>query len=134
MAKTQHRILVVDDEPDVASTLAVIFQSRNYETATALSGEEGIEIARSFLPDCIVCDIVMEKKMNGIDAAMVIQGLLPECKVVFLSGDVAYQDLQGRNLLASARESGLVFDVLQKPVLPRELLDRISEILLTTKH
>ena len=58
MLSKKLRILVVDDEPDLASTL-IIFKSHNYQTATAFSGEEAIEVACRFQPDCIVTDVVM---------------------------------------------------------------------------
>jgi len=40
MLNKSHKILVVDDERAIASTLATILEHRGYETATAYSGEE----------------------------------------------------------------------------------------------
>jgi CheY-like chemotaxis protein len=120
----KHRILVVDDERAIASTLASIFQSQSYETATAYSGEEAVQVACSFHPDFIVSDVMMGA-MNGIDAAMAILHTLPQCKVLFISGNAAYRDLLG-----DARARGFDFEILQKPVSPRELLARISQVLL----
>jgi CheY-like chemotaxis protein len=125
MLKKAHKILVVDDDQVIASTLAIILRSRSYETATAFSGEEAIEVALSFQPDCIVSDIMMGK-MNGIEAAMTILGVQPQCKVLFISGNAAYRDLVGRDLLIDARAQGLNFEVLQKPVPPIDLLGRLS--------
>jgi len=121
MLSKKRRILVVDDEPDIASTLATIFRSRSYETATALSGEEAVEVASSFQPDCIVSDITMGA-MNGVDAAIAILGMLPKCKVLLVSG-TAYRDL-----LTDARAKGFNFEILQKPVPPPELLAEIERI------
>ena len=119
----KHKILVVDDEPDLASTLATILRSHNYEAATANSGEEAVLLASSFQPDCVLSDVMMGA-MNGIEAAMVILDSLPRCKVLFVSGIATHRDL-----LVNARAKGFNFEVLQKPVPPVELLARISEVL-----
>ena len=128
MLSKKPRILVVDDEPDLASTLAIIFKSHHYITATAFSGEEAIEVACRFQPDCIVTDVVMGG-MNGIESAIVILSALPKCKVLFISGNADFRDLHGRDLLKNAREQGIEFEVLQKPVPPPELLKRVSLLL-----
>jgi CheY-like chemotaxis protein len=118
----KHRILVVDDERAIASTLATIFESQNYETATAFSGEEAVQVAGLFHPDFIVSDVMMGA-MSGIEAAIAILGVQPECKVLFISGSAAYWDLFG-----DARAKGFNFEVLQKPVAPPELLTKISQV------
>ena len=41
---------MVDDDLDIASTLAVIFKSHKYDTATAHSGEQAIQVACYFNP------------------------------------------------------------------------------------
>jgi CheY-like chemotaxis protein len=128
MLNRKHKILVVDDDLNIASTLAVIFKSHRYDTATANSGEEAIEVAYSFQPDCIVSDVMMGA-MNGIEAAMVILDALPECKVLFMSGNAACRDLLGRDLLVDARAKGFNFEVLQKPVPPPEMLAKLSQVL-----
>jgi CheY-like chemotaxis protein len=128
MSGKKSRILVIDDEPDLASTLAIIFKSHNYITATAFSGEEAIDVAGRFQPDCIVTDVVMGG-MSGIESAIVILSSLPKCKVLFISGNVDLRDLLGRNQLMNARAEGIEFELLQKPVPPPELLRRVSLLL-----
>jgi CheY-like chemotaxis protein len=123
MLNNRHKILVVDDERAIASTLAVILQHRGYVTATAYSGEQAVQMAFSFQPDCIVSDITMGA-MNGVEAAIEILDALPQCKVLFISGNAGYGDLLGK-----ARAKGFDFEVLAKPVPPLELLARISQIL-----
>ena len=56
-----------------------ILEFRDYETAQAYSGEEAVQVACSFQPDCIVSDVMMGE-MNGIDAAIEILRTLPHCK------------------------------------------------------
>ena len=123
MPNKRHKILVVDDDLNIASTLAVIFKSHRYDTVTANSGEEAIKAASSFQPECIVSDVMMGA-MNGIEAAIEILGSLPQCKVLFVSGNAPCRDLLG-----AAIAKGFDFEVLQKPVPPPELLRRVSQLL-----
>jgi two-component system OmpR family response regulator len=124
MLNKRPKILVVDDERAIASTLAIILEYRGYEAATAFSGEEAVQRACSFQPDCIVSDIIMGP-MNGIEAAVEILAAIPQCRVLFISGNAGYGDL-----LEEARAKGFNFEVLQKPVPPPDLLAKISQILL----
>ena len=80
-------------------------------------------MASSFQPDCIVSDVVMGA-MNGIEAAIEILGVLPQCEVLFISGNANYGDL-----LENAIAKGFDFEILDKPVPVPELLTRISQIL-----
>jgi CheY-like chemotaxis protein len=123
MLHKRHKILVVDDERAIAATLAKILEYLGYETAKAYSGEEAVQLACSFQPDCIVSDVMMGE-MNGIDAAIEILRTLPSCKVLLVSGNAGYGDL-----LENARANGFDFEILLKPVPPPELLARIAQIL-----
>ncbi len=123
MLQKKHKILVVDDERAIASTLAMILEHQGYETASAYSGEEAVQVACFFRPDCIVSDVMMGA-LNGIDAVIKILHTLPFCKVLFVSGNAGYGDI-----LKDAQESGFDFEVLLKPVAPSELLERIARML-----
>lgn len=122
MLTKRHKILVVDDEHAIASTLATILGYQGYETAIAYSGEEAIQVACSFQPNFILSDVVMGA-MNGIEAAMEILHSLPSCKVLFISGNAGYRDALG-----NARAKGFNFEILEKPITPPELLKKISQI------
>ncbi|HYH00589.1 MAG TPA: response regulator [Terriglobales bacterium] len=114
MART--RILVVDDERVIATTLSAILQQRGYETATAFDGPSAIATAIAFNPHLVLSDVVMPG-MSGVEAAMQILGKLPNCKVLFFSGQANSLDF-----LQSAREQGFDFEILAKPVHPETLL------------
>lgn len=51
-----QRILVADDEPNIADTLARILQTRGYEAAAVHSGEQAVALASTFLPDVAILD------------------------------------------------------------------------------
>jgi len=71
-ATRSRRILVVDDFPNSATTLAKLLRQDGYEVQTAQDGLEALEVALSFRPDIVVLDIAMPK-LNGYDAARKIR-------------------------------------------------------------
>jgi len=127
MLHNNPKILVVDDQPGIALTLAAIFESEGYETTVAYSGEEAIQVARSFEPDCILSDVTMDG-ITGIEAVIRILEFQPHCKALFFSGHAPCQDA-----LDEAREQGFNFEILSKPVAPTELLEKIAQFLLLPK-
>ena len=63
-------------------------------------------------------------EMNGIEAAVEILRILPNCKVLLISGNAGYGDL-----LEKARAKGFDFELLLKPVPPPDLLAKIAQML-----
>ncbi len=113
------RILVADDEPVIADTLAIILNQSGFEARAVYSGEEAIQIATAFAPDMLVSDVIMAG-LNGIETAILMRSLLPQIKVLLFSGQAASADL-----LAQARISGYEFELLAKPVHPKDLLNSL---------
>lgn len=52
-----YRVLVVDDHPDTAEVLSVLFQMLGHPTSCALRGRDALQIARELDPDLILLDI-----------------------------------------------------------------------------
>jgi len=121
MSETQekHKVLVVDDERVIADTLVIILRRSGFDAVAAYSGEQSLEVAGEFRPDMIISDVIMSD-MNGIDTAIQIRSLLPDCKVLLFSGQAATADL-----LERARAQGYEFEILAKPVHPQDLLARL---------
>ena len=63
----RQRTLVVDDNRDGASSLAMLLTFMGHDTRIAHDGLEGVELAEAFRPDLIVLDIGLPK-LNGLDA------------------------------------------------------------------
>ena len=66
--KVKRRILVVDDNRDSATSLAIMLKLMGNETQTAHDGLEALEVAAIFRPDVVLLDIGMPK-LNGYDTA-----------------------------------------------------------------
>jgi CheY-like chemotaxis protein len=122
----RHRIkphtLVIDDDVAVADTLAMVLNSEGFDARAVYSGEEGVELARSFEFDFLVTGVVMTQ-MNGIDAAIQLRKLLPKCKILLVSGD---NDTSA--LLHNAQSQGYRFEILAKPVHPLVLFQALRSV------
>ena len=61
--KPMHRVLVVDDEAPILELLTYNLEKAGYEVASAADGLKAVDVARRFLPDLVLLDIMMP----GID-------------------------------------------------------------------
>lgn len=117
------RILVVDDEQTIANTLSWVLSTEGFEARAAYSGEEAVEMAQSFLPDALICDVLMAG-ISGIETAVRICEKFPSCRVLVISGHVSMTDLAESAIVKDHQ-----FDFLSKPVHPRVLLQRLRALL-----
>ena len=113
------KVVVADDEQIIANTLTLILNRSGFEARAVYSGEAAIEVLGSFEPDVLISDVVMTG-MNGVQAAIAILVLRPNCKVLLFSGQASTADL-----LKEARTLGHSFEIISKPVHPAELLARL---------
>jgi DNA-binding NtrC family response regulator len=114
-------VLVVDDERVIADTLVMILVHSGFRTMAAYEGSTAIEIARRYRPALLVSDVVMPG-MTGIELALAMEEIVPECKVLLFSGQAATLDL-----LAEAREMGRDYTIISKPIHPADMIRRVSE-------
>ncbi len=68
MPTSRRRVLVVDDNQDAATSLAMMLKIMGNDTRTAYDGLEAINVASQFEPDLVMLDIGMPR-LNGYDAA-----------------------------------------------------------------
>ncbi len=79
------KVLVIDDDPAICVSVKAILDASGYETATALSGKEGLELFHRLDPDIVLCDMMMEDIDAGAKVARVIKEERPELPVFLLS-------------------------------------------------
>ncbi len=118
-----YKVMVVDDEPRITETLAMVLRHNDYETAVAFEGYSALAQCSRFLPDLLLTDVVMPG-MDGIELSRRVTDRLPKCKVLLFSGNGATADM-----LERARANGNNLQVLSKPVHPADLLKKIAEML-----
>jgi CheY-like chemotaxis protein len=113
--RARSRVLVVDDSPDVADSLALLLKTFGAEVRVARSGEEGLAICAEFSPELILLDVCMPG-MDGFETARRLRKLpvTRRATLVALTGR-GEQDMRRR-----VKDAG--FDHhLTKPADPDEL-------------
>jgi len=82
---TANKILIVDDEEIIVKLLSMSLRSDGYETVTAFSGEQGLEVFESESPDIVVTDIKMPG-MDGLELLKKIKEIDPDKEVIIVTG------------------------------------------------
>lgn len=114
-------ILVVDDESVITDTLAEILRCNGYAALKAYDGEEALETALITPPELLITDVILPG-MTGIELAITIGRIFPDCKSLLCSGQATAVDL-----LDSAATEGHRFTILNKPVHPTAILAKVAE-------
>ena len=82
---TANKILIVDDEEIIVKLLSMSLRSDGYETVTANSGEQGLEVFKAESPDIVVTDIKMPG-MDGLELLKNIKKIDSEKEVIIVTG------------------------------------------------
>lgn len=118
--KADTTILIVDDETVIADTLCSILGERGFKAHKAYSGEDALRLAETLRPAIILSDVLMPV-MSGIQMAIRIKHLLPDARIVLLSGQGETAELMRR-----ATEDGHNFELLAKPIHPEDLIAKLK--------
>jgi len=116
------RVLVIDDEKNLADTLVWILERAGFEATSAYDGESALQRLDTFQPDVVISDVIMPG-VNGIEVCTRIQARFPKCHILLFSGQTATNELLGE-----AREHGLTWELLAKPMDPDELLAKVTTL------
>ncbi len=117
------KIIVVDDEPVIADTLVNILRGEGHDAFAVSNGKSAINLTQLMhpvRPDLLVTDVIMPG-MDGIETAKEVAKLVPTCRIILFSGQVASTDL-----VSKAEAEGFSFEILAKPINPDVLLATIN--------
>lgn len=123
MSTAKHKILIVDDEPDILELIEYNLAKEGYQVSTARNGREAVSMAQKNIPDLIILDIMMPV-MDGIEACRILRSMadFKNTFMVFLTArSEEYSEIAGFNVGAD--------DYIAKPIKPRALVSRINAIL-----
>jgi len=118
-----HRILIVDDEPNIVLALELLMKKEGYEVHTVADGERAVQAAKELRPDLILLDIMMPK-MDGYEVCQSIRSdaLLKDVSIIMLTA-------KGREV---EREKGMALGAdhyITKPFSTRQVVMKVREIL-----
>jgi two-component system CheB/CheR fusion protein len=119
---TRRRILLIEDNPDAAEATRILLALDGHEVVTAVDGLEGLEKARSFRPEYVLCDLGLPGRLDGLAVAQALRQdpRLRGTRLVALTGMGRDEDRQ--------RAFAAGFDRhLTKPTDPRELRRMFAE-------
>ena len=118
---TPLRVLVVDDEENIAELVAMALRYEGWQTEQAHTGKTAVEAARTMRPDAVVLDIMLPD-FDGLEALRRMRADQPDLPVVFLTARDAVED----------RIAGLTAggdDYVTKPFSLEELIARLRGLL-----
>lgn len=123
----KHHILVIEDDPIVGRTISRTLKGDEFRVSLVNSGVEGLNMARRYLPDMIVLDVMMPG-MNGFDVCREIRNdpIIKDMPILFLTAKIKDEDrVMGLKVGAD--------DFLCKPFNIDEFVLRLRAILRRTK-
>ena len=114
------KILLIEDNDDIRNNTAEILELANYEVEVAENGKRGVEKAIEFLPDLIICDIMMPE-LDGYGVLHAIQrnDAIKNTPFIFLTAKTERSDFR------KGMESG-ADDYITKPFDGTELLNAVD--------
>jgi len=116
-------ILVVDDTPENLDIVSMRLESRGYQLATAVDGEDALEKTYALKPDLVLLDIMMPK----LDGLAVLQRLKADRDLPFIPIILLTAKADARDVVAGLEAGG--DDYLTKPVDHAALLARVRSML-----
>jgi two-component system alkaline phosphatase synthesis response regulator PhoP len=121
--KSSHKVLIVDDEPDILEILNFNLSKEGFETRTAENGKRAVEIAAEFKPHLVLMDIMMPI-IDGVEACRLIREMpgMKDTYIIFLTA-------RGEEYSEVAAFDAGANDFITKPIKPRALVSRIQAAL-----
>jgi two-component system OmpR family response regulator len=119
-----HRVLVVDDEPNIVDVISMALRYQGFEVAEAGTGAEALSQVRAFRPHLVVLDVMLPD-MEGFDVAERLGSQRADVPIIFLTARDSTED-KVRGLTTGGD------DYVTKPFSLEELVARIRTILRRT--
>jgi two-component system OmpR family response regulator len=117
------RILVVDDEPNIAELLSAALSFEGYQVGVASTGAEAIEQVRAFRPNLVMLDVMLPD-FDGTEVCRRLRNQGEQMPIVFLTArDATQEKVEGLSLGD---------DYVTKPFSIEELMARVGAILRRT--
>ncbi|QQX89169.1 response regulator (plasmid) [Cupriavidus necator] len=118
-----HKVLIVDDEPNIVISLEFLMQQSGYEVGIARDGEEALAQMTAFQPDLVLLDIMLPLR-NGFEVCQKIRenSVWDRVKVVMLTAKG--RDLEVTKGLALGADA-----YITKPFSTKELVEQVRALL-----
>ncbi|MCP3956154.1 MAG: response regulator [Desulfobacterales bacterium] len=118
------RILIIDDDTHVLSTLRKMLEREGYEVVEASDGKIGLRLYRENPTDLIITDLIMPEK-EGLETIMELRRDFPDVKIIAISGGARNNPT---TYLSLAENLGAQY-IFSKPVNRKEFLKAVQDLL-----
>lgn len=116
-----RRILIIEDDQNIANFVKINFELEGFETIMAFDGEEAIKSIDGIPVDLAILDLMIPKK-DGWEVLEYIKGKKRKVPVIITSAKTRHQDIE-RGLSLG------VVDYVTKPFDPADLVQKVKKIL-----
>jgi DNA-binding response OmpR family regulator len=117
MSAQRRSVLIVEDDPDVADTLAYIVQQQDFEVVVAYDAEWAVQLFRRRKFDVAFFDVILPG-MNGVDCLIEFRKHWPQATTFVMTGYASEEQA------TRALQNG-VSDIMRKPVMPEDILAKL---------
>ncbi len=126
MSQSKRRILVVDDEPDIGSTLRIMLEKHGFAVDVLTDATVALKNFNPDMYDLAILDIRMPK-MNGFELYVKMKSVDVKIKVIFLTALKDFNEFDDfkKGVCPKLRERHFI----QKPISDIQLLDQVYTIL-----
>jgi len=118
----QHKILVVDDDPEILETVRFALSSQGYKVQTARDGNQGLAMAETETPDLIILDLMMPRRSGFLVLEKLRETEMAPPRVIVITANEGERHQNYAELLGVDR-------YLRKPF-PMERLLTLVQVLL----
>jgi len=115
-------VLVIDDDPDILTTVAFALKQAGYEVSTANNGEDGLAIAQDTKPALVVLDMMMPKRSGFLVIEALRKTYEDPIKIIMMTANEGERHESYADLLG-------VDTYLHKPFDMQLLIQRVDELL-----
>src|SRR5438132_7873273 len=120
------KVLVVDDEPNIADVLSIALRFNNYEVETAADGQAALQAVTEFRPDLVLLDVMLPD-LDGFEVAKRMRERADDTPILFLTArDTTEDKVRGLTIGGD--------DYVTKPFSVEELLARVRAVLRRAGH
>ena len=99
------RVVLVDDESGILTTMTAILEAKGYNVRTAQDGFAALKLLRQTLPDIIISDLRMPN-MSGFELLAVVRRRFPHIPVIAISGEFLVEGMQPGLLVDAFLQKG----------------------------
>ena len=115
-------VLVIDDDPDILTTVAFALKQAGYDVSTANNGDAGLTLAYETKPALVVLDMMMPKRSGFLVIESLRKNYAEPIKIIMMTANEGERHETYADLLG-------VDTYLHKPFAMEQLIQRVNELL-----